>query len=94
MQGSASVQDGNLCVTAVNSHPTQAVELELDVRQATLGTMELTTLAADDIHAHNTFAQPDAVRPSAPSTVQADGSRVRVTLPAAAVVRLMGRLGG
>ena len=93
VQGSASVRDGKLCVTAVNSHPTQAVELELEVRQARLETLEVVTLAADDIHAHNTFARPDVVRLSKPATVQADGPRVRVPLPPGGVVRLRGPLG-
>ena len=93
VQGSASVRDGRLCVTAVNSHPTQPVELELEVRQAKVETVEVVTLAADDIHAHNTFARPDVVRPSEPTTVRADGPRVRVPLPPGGIVRLCGPLG-
>ena len=93
VQGSASVLDGRLCVTAVNSHPSQPVELDLEVRAANLGALEVVTLSAGDIHAHNTFARPDAVHLSAPSSVQADGPRVRVTLPAGSVVRLTGPLG-
>ena len=92
VQGSASVRDGNLCVTVVNSHPTQPIEMDLEVRGSRLGTLEAVVLAADEMHAHNTFAQPDVVRPAAPTMVQADGSRVHVTLPAGSVVRLLGPL--
>jgi alpha-N-arabinofuranosidase len=92
VQGSASVKDGALCVTLVNSHPTQPVELELDVRAAALGTLEAVTLAADDIHAHNTFEQPDVVHLSASASVAVQSERARLTLAPGSVTRLTGRV--
>jgi alpha-N-arabinofuranosidase len=92
VQGSASVKDGVLCVTVVNSHPTQPVELDLEVYQGQLDTLEVVTLATDEIHAHNTFEQPDRVQLAAPQTVQARGERVHVSLAAGSVTRIMGRL--
>ena len=56
-------------------------------------TVEVVTLAADDIHAHNTFERPEVVRLSAPTTLPVRGTKVRVPLPAGSVVRVMGRLG-
>jgi alpha-N-arabinofuranosidase len=92
VHGSASVRDGVLCVTVVNTHPTEATELDLEVHQGRLGEVEVVTLAADEIHAHNTFEQPDVVHLSAPKTLQAKGSQLRVPLAPGSVTRLMGRL--
>jgi alpha-N-arabinofuranosidase len=92
IQGSASVKDGILCVTAVNAHPTQPVDLEVTVGQGQLETVEVVTLATGDIHDHNTFETPDKVTLSAPVTVQACGGQVRIPMPAASVIRLQGRL--
>jgi len=95
VHGSASVRDGQICVTAVNTHPTEPLELDVELNRARwAGAVEAVTLAADDIRAHNTFAQPERVKLSAPQTLKADGgTHVRLTLPAASVVRLQGRLG-
>ncbi|HZR43066.1 MAG TPA: alpha-L-arabinofuranosidase C-terminal domain-containing protein [Ktedonobacteraceae bacterium] len=93
VHGSASVRDNMLCVTVVNTHPTQPVDLALELRQGRLNEVETITLAANDIHAHNTFDNPGVVAPSAPQTVQARGDQLRVLLPAGSVTRLMGRLG-
>jgi alpha-L-arabinofuranosidase len=91
--GSASVRDGVLCVTAVNTHPTEPIELEIDIHQGRLAEAEVVTLAADDIHAHNTFGRPDAVILSAPAQSAARaGEPLRVPMPAASVVRVVGKL--
>ena len=94
VHGSASVKEGALCVTAVNTHPTEAVELEVELHGASWGEAEVVTLTSGgDIRAHNTFDQPEVVKLSEPQTVGAKDGRVRVELPAGSVVRLRGRLG-
>jgi alpha-N-arabinofuranosidase len=92
VHGSASIRDGVLCVTVVNTHPTETTELDLEVHQGKLGEVEVVTLAADEIHAHNTFEQPNVVHLSAPKTLTAKGSQLRVPLAPGSVTRLMGRL--
>jgi alpha-L-arabinofuranosidase len=92
VHGSASIRDGVLCVTIVNTHPTEATELDLEVYQGKLGEVEVVTLAADEIHAYNTFEQPDVVHLSAPKTLTAKGSQLRVPLAPGSVTRLLGRL--
>ena len=82
-----------LCVTVVNTHPTQPIELALQVYQGRLNEVEMVTLAAHDIHAYNTLDQPAMVAPSVPRTIQARRDQVHVLLPACSVTRLMGRLG-
>ncbi len=93
VQGSASVRDETLCVTVVNTHPTESVELELELYQRTLSTIEVVTLAASDIHAHNTFEQPDEVHLSSTQQIEVrSGNHVRIPLPAGSIVRIMGQL--
>jgi alpha-N-arabinofuranosidase len=92
IQGSASVRDGVLCVTAVNSHPAQPVEVALEVHKSRLEAAEVVALSADDIHDHNTFDQPDIVKLSPARTVQGSGGCLRVPLPPASVARIIGRL--
>lgn len=97
VEGSASVKEGILTVTVVNSHPTEAVELEMEIHHGRLPEAEVVTLAAPggDIRAHNTFARPDHVTLGASSTLSASAGAgaPRVTLPPASVTRIQGRLG-
>ena len=92
VQGSASVKDSRLCVTACNTHPTQPVELEIRLVGAALPQAEVVRLAADDIHAHNTFDQPERVTLSAPELVEGRDRTLRVLMPAASIVRAQGAL--
>jgi len=91
--GSASVSGDDLVVTLTNASPSEPVEVEVDVRRVRLADGQLITLAADDIHAHNTFAHPDAVSVADPAAVPAVDGRLRATLPAASVNKLTVRLG-
>jgi len=92
VHGSASVRDGMLCVTAVNTHPTEPVELKLDIHRGRLEEAEVVTLSTDDIHAHNTFRDPERVKLSTPATVAVGNDAPCLTLPPASVVRVQGRL--
>lgn len=92
VSGSASVKDDRLVVTLVNAHPTEMCEVVLDLHGGQLTTAEATTLATDDIHAHNTFDDPDAVRPGPAYAVDVDGDAVRISLPAGSVTRVIGTL--
>ncbi|MBV9468866.1 MAG: alpha-N-arabinofuranosidase [Abitibacteriaceae bacterium] len=92
VHGSASVRDGALCVTAVNTHPTEAIELEVELHRSGWNEVQVVTLNADDIHAHNTFSQPENVQLAAPQTVTARDGFLRVPMPAGSVIRLQGKL--
>lgn len=83
---SASVKDGKTLVTLVNTCYSQPTDVIVELHnQAFDGDVEMTTLAADDPHAHNSFEHPDAVS-SVKSILHACGSELCVTLPAASVV--------
>jgi alpha-N-arabinofuranosidase len=92
VQGSASVKNGTLCITACNAHPTQPCELEIDLRGGKLADVEVCRLGCDDIRAHNTFDHPELVCMAKPEVISARGNRVRVLFPAASVMRVMGKL--
>jgi len=85
LQGSASLHSRTLVVTAVNPHVSQAHETEIIVRGAKPTSADMTVLTASDIHAHNTFAQPNTVVPR-DGEARTTASSVIVTIPAASVV--------
>jgi alpha-N-arabinofuranosidase len=84
--GSASLKDGKLCVTAANPSPDQPRQLELALRGAKIADAEAWVLADVDIHAHNSFERPDAVRPKSLTVSLRDGRLIAV-LPAASVAK-------
>jgi alpha-L-arabinofuranosidase len=92
VHGSASVNGDTLCITLTNPHPTQAIEADIALHRGSLGSVEVTRLVADEIHAHNTFENPNVVQLSAPETLSASGSRLRVPLPAGSIARITGTL--
>jgi alpha-N-arabinofuranosidase len=85
LQGSASLRGKTLVLTAVNPHVTQAHETEITIRGAKPASANMTVLTAPDIHAHNTFVQPNAVA-LRPVAVKTTASTVIVTIPPATVV--------
>ena len=92
LQGSASLHDKKLVVTAVNPNISQSRETEITVRRAKPKSATMTVLTASDMHAHNTFAQPDAVLPRAGEAKTTEAS-VGMTTPAASVVLVQIELG-
>jgi alpha-N-arabinofuranosidase len=92
LNGSASVRDDILTLTVTNSHLTELRETEITVRGATVGSVTATTLAARDVHDHNTFEEPDTVVPTT-ANVRAGGSPFVYRFPAASVTKLEIALG-
>jgi alpha-N-arabinofuranosidase len=92
LQGSASLHDKKLVVTAVNPNVSQSRETEITVRGGKAQSASMTVLTAPDIRAHNTFAQPDAVALRA-GEVKTTPSSVVATIPPASVVFVQVELG-
>jgi len=88
LKGSASLRDKNLTLTVVNPHLSAARETEIAVRGAAVSSGTSTVLANKDIHAHNTFEQPEAVKPISGSVPAAQDGTVRFTFPPASVTRI------
>jgi len=84
LSGSASLHDRRLVLSVTNTHATEPLPAELRVRGATVKSGSARALHSDDIHAHNTFAQPDAVQPRE-TKVQVSGANLVHTFPPASV---------
>lgn len=89
---SASIKDGVISVSLANLDPANAADLNIELRGSSAGyTASGSILAADDIHVHNTFEQPERVtKRSFDEARWADGTLSAKLPPASvAVVRLI-----
>ena len=91
LQGSASIKDKDLTITVVNPDVSQPREAEIVLRAAEVKSGTVTVLTDTDIHAHNTFENPDAVHPRS-QALTATGSSIRHTFPAASVTLIQAKL--
>jgi alpha-N-arabinofuranosidase len=92
LNGSASRKGNVVTLTVVNPDLTKATETEIAIRGASITRATGTVLTAQDMHAHNSFDQPNAVKPAALAAA-VNGDRVNVSIPAASVVKLEISLG-
>ena len=91
LSGSASISATNpklLTLTVVNPHLDRPVTTEIGVAGAGIASYGGMVLEEDDIHAHNDFAHPNAVHPTAVVAAQPSGGRLVHTFPAASVTTL------
>jgi len=82
LAGSCSVRGKQAVLTVVNSDAQNAQETEIRVRGATLKEPQATVLRASDIHARNTFDQPNALEPKQDKNVAAGSPFVYHFAPA------------
>jgi alpha-N-arabinofuranosidase len=87
LQGAASLHDKTLVLTAVNPDTAKPMLAEINVRGAIVKAGTATVLTAPDIHARNTFEQPDALLPKT-AGLNIRGGAVSFEFPAASVVKL------
>jgi alpha-N-arabinofuranosidase len=90
LHGSASVKQNVLTLSIVNTHATLPIEAEIALGQASVRELSQTVLTADDITAHNTFDDPNRVRPQANQLSAA--SSWRHEFPPASVTVLQAKL--
>jgi alpha-N-arabinofuranosidase len=64
LSGSCSIKGNRAFLTVVNPDPENAQQTQLEVRGRKVTSVRARVLAASDIHARNTFDQPDAVKPA------------------------------
>jgi alpha-N-arabinofuranosidase len=91
LSGSASISATNpklLTLTVVNPHLDRPVTTEVGVAGAGIASYGGMVLAEDDVHAHNDFAHPNAVHPTAVVAAQPSGGRLVHTFPPASVTTL------
>jgi alpha-N-arabinofuranosidase len=91
LKGAASLRDKNLTISVVNPDVSQPREAEIHLLGADASSGQATVLATQDIHARNTFDQPDAVKPRA-ETWSPSGRSGKFTFPPASVTLLQLKL--
>jgi alpha-N-arabinofuranosidase len=79
---------GHIHVTLTNVDPTQARAVNASVRGQAVTSVSGRILTADQMTAHNTFEQPNAVRPVAFDGARLSGETLTVQLPPKSVVVL------
>ncbi len=77
---------GRVHLSFANTNPNQAIVVDVTLTGVTATTVSGRVLTADAIDAHNTFAQPERVKPAAFDGAQLSGGTLKVTLPAKSVV--------
>ena len=87
LNGSASQKGNIVTLTVVNPDLINPKETQIAIRDARITRASGTVLAAPEMHAHNTFEHPDAVKP-APLEVVVSGGMVTASLPPASVNKL------
>lgn len=92
LDGSASITGKRLVLTCTNSSLTSAMPVEMKLAGGTAKSAVGTVLSATKPQAHNSFAQPDLIRPQS-LKAEATGATIRFELPPAAVARVICELG-
>lgn len=89
LAGSASLKGDTVTLTVVQPRVEEGVEATIRLQgDARIAGIQTTVLTHSDIHAHNTFDQPEIVKPGAPQSVQAEGTQFTHAFPPASVTRL------
>jgi alpha-N-arabinofuranosidase len=91
LSGSASISPTNsklLTLTVVNPHLDRPITTEVAIRNASIASATGTVLASADIHDHNTFANPNAVKPAPATLTTPTSGKLIHTFPAASVTTL------
>jgi alpha-L-arabinofuranosidase len=87
LNGSASLHGKTVVLTVTNPHVTLAREATVRIRGANVTNATMSVLTHNDMHAHNSFEDPQTVIPAA-TTAAVSGSEVTATFPPASVAKL------
>jgi alpha-N-arabinofuranosidase len=87
LQGSSSRKGKVVTLTLVHADLDKQCATEVALRGSTIASATGTVLAANDMHAHNTFENADVVK-SAPLDVAVQNDMLHVLIPAGSVVKL------
>jgi len=87
LNGSASRKGNIVTLTVVNPDLTKPAETQIAVRGTKIARASATVLAANDMHAHNTFDRPNALQPVSLG-VNVSDEMVTASIPAASVTKV------
>ena len=79
---------GVVHVSIVNAHASDAVTLDCKLRGVEASKVSGRILTADKLDAHNTFDNPNTVKPTAFDGAKIDGDQLSAEIPAHSVVVL------
>ena len=79
---------GKVHVTLTNIDPESPAEVACDITGMTPNTVTGRILANDALNAHNTFENPDVVKPARLRGIEIDGQTIKLRLPAGSVAVL------
>ena len=80
-------KDGVVHITVANLSATEAYELESVLWDTKVKEVSATVLSGE-MHAHNTFENPDSVHTEAFQDYQVENERIRITVPACGIVHM------
>ena len=87
LKGSTSLHGKQLVLTVVNPHVHEERQTEVGIRGASIKSGSMSTLTSSDIHAHNTFDQPNVLAPQT-KELQLAGTVANISFPPASVTKL------
>ncbi|GAA4061998.1 alpha-N-arabinofuranosidase [Amphibacillus indicireducens] len=89
VNGSASKQaDGTINITLTNADKDHQTVVEFDLRGALLNEVTGEVITSDKMNDHNTFEQPEKVKPTEFTDFEQQGNKLKITLPPMSVVAL------
>ncbi|WP_130859390.1 alpha-N-arabinofuranosidase [Gracilibacillus phocaeensis] len=89
LSASASkAEDGTITITLCNLDKREPADIVLDLRGEMLSDVSGRIITADEMDAHNTFDQPDKVKPKMFEQVELKENKLSLVLPAKSVVAL------
>jgi alpha-N-arabinofuranosidase len=81
-------KQGVVHISVVNAHASQGVKLDCTLKDVAASQIAGRILTADQLDAHNTFDNPDQVKPAAFNTADLNGNRLTAEIPPHSVVVL------
>jgi alpha-N-arabinofuranosidase len=81
----ALAKDGKMYLALVNTDPHKAVDVAVDVAGAKVKGAAGKVLTSATMDAHNTFQNPQVIKP-APFSARAEGGKLSIKVPAKAVM--------
>ena len=88
LNGSASINGKTVTLTAVNPDARNQRETEIHIAGATIISASARILTSSDIHAHNSFENPNGIAPRNENVAVAAGGRLVYKFAPASVTRL------
>lgn len=88
LSGSASVKGKQLTLSVVNPHLDRSMPAQIRVGGSAISAVHGTVLASSDVHNHNDFAHPNAVKPAPAVTSQPSSGGLIHTFPPASITTL------